>query len=134
MYGQNYYGLQDNLMQLRQPYQMPTTPQQNGIVWVQGESGAKSYLVGAGQSVLLMDSEESRFFIKTTDQSGMPLPLRIFKYDEITNNSIQNNAINQGDEYITRKEFLEKLKELRNESALSADRESKSSPKFDEYD
>lgn len=64
----------------------PTTPAQNnsGIVWVQGEAGAKSYLVGAGNSVMLMDSEQSVFYIKSTDQSGMPLPLRIFDYTERT--------------------------------------------------
>lgn len=64
----------------------PTTPTQNenGIMWVQGEAGAKSYLVGAGRSVLLMDSESSRFYIKSTDNSGMPMPLRIFEYKEVT--------------------------------------------------
>lgn len=56
--------------------------QQGGIVWVQGEAGAKSYMVGAGNSVLLMDSEKSTFYIKSTDASGMPLPLRIFDYSE----------------------------------------------------
>lgn len=57
-----------------------------GILWVQGESGAKSFLVGAGQSVLLMDSESSTFYIKSSDNSGMPLPLRIFDYTERTSN------------------------------------------------
>lgn len=135
MYGQNYYGLQDNLMQMRQPYQTPPPPpQQSGFLWVSGEAGAKSYLVGAGQSVLLMDSEESKFYIKTSDQSGMPLPLRIFKYEEVTNCNVPSNGINQGEEYITRKEFMEKLKELKDESSLSANREYKSSLQYDEYD
>ena len=64
----------------------PQTNQSNnsGIVWVQGEAGAKSYLVGAGNSVMLMDSEQSVFYIKSTDQSGMPLPLRVFDYTERT--------------------------------------------------
>lgn len=58
-------------------------PQQNGgLIWVQGESGAKSYPVSSGQSVLLMDSESNRFFIKSADASGMPLPLRVFDYTE----------------------------------------------------
>lgn len=74
-----------------QPTSQPilNTPQTNqsnnsGIVWVQGEAGAKSYLVGAGNSVMLMDSEQSVFYIKSTDQSGMPLPLRVFDYTERT--------------------------------------------------
>lgn len=77
-----------------QPTSQPTfnTPQTNqsnnsGIVWVQGEAGAKSYLVGAGNSVMLMDSEQSVFYIKSTDQSGMPLPLRVFDYTERTETS-----------------------------------------------
>ena len=65
--------------------QMPQNAPQtssNGINWVQGESAAKSYPVGSGQSVLLMDSEESVMYIKSVDSSGMPQPLRIFDYTE----------------------------------------------------
>lgn len=54
----------------------------NDINWVQGEADAKSRPVAAGHSVILMDSEESVFYIKTVDQSGMPQPLRIFDYKE----------------------------------------------------
>lgn len=66
------------------PYMQQYQPQQQsgGLIWVQGEAGAKSYPVSAGQSVLLMDSESNRFFIKSADVSGMPLPLRIFDYTE----------------------------------------------------
>lgn len=53
-----------------------------GITWVQGENSAKSYPIGAGQSILLMDSENPIMYIKSTDQSGMPLPLRVFDYTE----------------------------------------------------
>ena len=64
--------------------QMPSVASQNAqmtndINWVQGEADAKSRPVGAGHSVVFMDSEESVFYIKTVDQSGMPLPLRIFE-------------------------------------------------------
>ncbi len=61
----------------QQPVQMPTQPVQqpqqnnNGILWVSGEVGAKSYLVAPGTSVLLMDSESEKFYIKSTDVSGM---------------------------------------------------------------
>lgn len=66
------------------PYMQQYQPQQQsgGLIWVQGEAGAKSYPVSSGQSVLLMDSESNRFFIKSADVSGMPLPLRIFDYTE----------------------------------------------------
>lgn len=57
--------------------------QGGGILWCQGEAGAKSYPVAPGSSVLLMDSEGSRFYIKSADPSGMPNPLRIFEFREV---------------------------------------------------
>ena len=33
---------------------------------------------------MLMDSENSTFYIKSTDASGMPMPLRVFDYTERT--------------------------------------------------
>jgi hypothetical protein len=93
-YQPGYYGqaMPDQLAQLRQnAYQQPmmgqaTQPTQGtpSIIWVQGEEGAKAYMVAAGNSVLLMDSENSAFYIKSTDASGMPLPLRVFDYKERT--------------------------------------------------
>lgn len=56
----------------------------NGIVWVQGESAAKSYPVAPNTTVMLLDSESSTFYLKTSDASGMPLPLRAFDYKERT--------------------------------------------------
>ena len=74
----------DQLSQLRMQQSQPQTPAQTqgGITWVQGEEGAKAYLVAAGNSVLLMDSEAPVFYIKSTDASGMPMPLRIFDFVE----------------------------------------------------
>ncbi len=82
------------------PQQYNAPAQQNaGIVWVQGEAGAKSYLVGAGQSVLLMDSESSAFYIKSTDASGMPMPLRVFDYKERTATQVTEQS------YVTHEEL-----------------------------
>ena len=53
----------------QQPVQMPAQPVQqpqqnnNGILWVSGEVGAKSYLVAPGTSVLLMDSSFNRSMV-----------------------------------------------------------------------
>ncbi len=58
--------------------------QNNGVNWVQGESGARAWLMGANSTVLLMNSEAPQFFIKQTDQYGMPMPLRTFTYTEVT--------------------------------------------------
>lgn len=78
-------------------YQQTAQPQQsagNGIPWVQGEAGTKAYSIGAGQSALLMDSECNTFYIKSTDGSGMPLPLRIFDYTERTAQNVPSTPQN----------------------------------------
>lgn len=82
----------------------------NSIVWVQGESSAKSYPVAPNTSVLLMDSEESVFYIKATDSSGMPLPLRIFDYTERTQQNAHKAVATPQTDAVTREEF-ERLKE-----------------------
>lgn len=101
----------DRLAQMQaqyQPPQQPQVPQTNqGILWVQGEAGAKSYLVAPNTSVLLMDSENSQFYIKTTDQAGMPT-LRTFVYQEVTGapQDAQKQAEkNLDDKYVTRQEY-----------------------------
>ena len=102
---QNYYS---------QPTQQVPAQTDNGIVWVQGESGAKSYYVAAGKSALLMDSEDSKFYIKSADISGMPLPLRTFIYEEQkTPSEAPNTAVSfDTDNFITRDEFNAKIAEL----------------------
>ena len=49
------------------PYMTPMTQRNNGLLWVQGEAGAKSFIVGAGQQVVLFDSEDPVFYIKSAD-------------------------------------------------------------------
>lgn len=92
----------DQLAQLRQNYQQPQ--QSAPIIWVQGEEGAKAYMVAAGNSVLLMDSESSVFYIKSTDASGMPQPLRVFDYTERGKQAPQKPET-VDDKFVTRAEF-----------------------------
>ena len=92
----------DQLAQLRQNYQQPQ--QSAPIIWVQGEEGAKAYMVSAGNSVLLMDSENSVFYIKSTDASGMPQPLRVFDYTE-RGKQAQQKPETGDDKFVTRAEF-----------------------------
>lgn len=92
----------DQLAQLRQNYQQPQ--QSAPIIWVQGEEGAKAYMVAAGNSVLLMDSENSVFYIKSTDASGMPQPLRVFDYTERGKQAPQKPET-VDDKFVTREEF-----------------------------
>lgn len=121
----NYYPgpVPDQLAQLRQnQMQQPMTPPvhpappvpQGSPIWVQGEEGAKAYMVAAGNSVMLMDSESNVFYIKSSDQSGMPLPLRIFDYTERTANmQPKPQAAPQFDpsQFITRDELEDILTE-----------------------
>lgn len=123
MYTQPYpQPYQDRLAQLQNQYQqtipqMQPAPQQTinqGLLWVQGEAGAKSYLVAPNTTVLLMDSEGSRFYLKSTDNAGMP-NLRTFEYKEILPRSAQSEqppSDNLDDKYVTRTEYREEYNSL----------------------
>ena len=92
----------DQLAQLRQQTAAPQSS--SPIIWVQGEAAARAYMVAAGNSVLLMDSDASVFYLKSTDSSGMPQPMRIFDYTERTAKKDEIPAVS-AEEYVTRKEF-----------------------------
>lgn len=140
----------DRLAQLQaQQYQMVPTqmpgatqpPQTNqGLLWVQGEAAARSYLVAPNTTVLLMDSESQTFYLKSTDTSGMPMPLRIFDYTERTaQQNVPQNAPQAAQsapedldsKYVTREEYsrlqakyaeiMEKLDSFRSASVVSDD-------------
>ena len=74
----------------------------DGVMWIQGEGAAKAYNVPAGKTVMLLDSESDRFYIKRADVYGRPQPLQVFKYSPDTT----AEAVDTGD-YVTRKEFDE---------------------------
>lgn len=114
-YNPYQYMPQQNVPQIRQPQ----PAQQSGLTWVQGLSGAKSYTVSPGSSVLLMDSESQRFYIKSADNAGMPLPLRIFEFTEIKENNGQATLANNAQvaDYITREEFEKRISELKGMNA-----------------
>ena len=82
-------------------------PTQGAPIWVQGEAGAKSFLVAPGQSLILMDSEAEVFYIKSTDASGVPMPLRIFDYKERVHGAQRPSQAAQtpAADYVTRSEY-----------------------------
>lgn len=82
-----------------------------GIIWVQGESGAKAYPVQPGKSLALFDSETEQFFIKSVDISGMPQPLRTFVYTEAkeTDHTVEKVDTSV---FITREEFQQAMSQL----------------------
>lgn len=94
----------DPFAQMRQPMMNnPQPTQQDAMIWVQGEAGAKAYMVAAGNSVVLWDSEANAIYIKSADANGMPY-MRVFDYTERSaapRNVSQANA----NQFVTREEF-----------------------------
>lgn len=91
-----------------------TQGQLGAINWVQGEAGARSVPVPAGQKALLMDSETNVFYVKSSDTSGMPLPLRIFEYKEV--GKVATSSQDGGaHDYVTHEELDKILAELKGE-------------------
>lgn len=122
------FGYQPYQTPMYQPYQSPMyqpmdtmraapDPAPGGITWVQGEAGAKSYMVPRGGSALLMDSENPYLYLKATDASGMPQQLRKFRLVEETA-AAQAPAIDP--QYVTRDELEKRLAELRKKEDADA--------------
>lgn len=110
-YPMNY---QSMYPQYQQPFQQPN-PTPSNLIWVQGEAGAKSYLVGPNQTVQLWDSESQTIYLKSADASGMP-SMKILDYTirnmatpNVTQGAAQNAANNteerKEDIYVTKDEF-----------------------------
>lgn len=102
--------------------------QGGGLIWVQGEAGAKSYIVAPGCSVFLMDSEADVFYIKSADSSGMPQPLRIFDYSErngqicsVQNQNDKNKFQNFDTSRFVEKDEFENLKAVIHEQNKKID-------------
>ena len=86
-----YYGytqpMQDTLNQYKmQGYQQQIQPTDSRI-WVQGEVGAKSYLVANGNTVVLWDSEAPMFYVKSM-VNGMPTMQKYNRYESVCNKRI----------------------------------------------
>lgn len=64
-----------------QPFYPQAMNQQSSsqLIWVQGEAGAKSYMVAPGNTVALWDSEAQTIYLKSADASGMP-SMRVLDY------------------------------------------------------
>ena len=71
-------------------YQVPQQQtQQNGIIWVSGEAGAKAYMVAPNNTIQLWDSESQTIYLKSADASGMP-SMKILDYT--VRESVKNGA------------------------------------------
>ena len=61
---------QQQAQQMQQAQQQQTNPDER--IWVQGEIGAKAYLVAPGCTVDLWDSEAPVIYLKSVSMQGMP--------------------------------------------------------------
>lgn len=93
----------------QQAPQMPTQPvsqANSSIIWVQGEAGAKSYLVAPNTTVQLWDSENQTIYLKSADASGMPsmkvLDYKIRDAEQVQQPQVVDHPIS---EYVTKTEF-----------------------------
>jgi hypothetical protein len=110
--GQSYMQPQYYNPQTAQPIQ----PQTSGIIWVQGEVGARSYLVSPNTKVALWDSEAPIIYIKTSDQNGVP-SMRIIDYTyrdmpQQSQNQNNQNIYVTTDEFTTLKDEVNRLKDI----------------------
>lgn len=120
-YGYNQYGSWDNsYVRARQQQESYYQNQQQNnnntnnvfnqnFIWVDGVEGAKAYIIDKpNSSALLMDISDNFFYMKETDKNGVPAPVRIFEFKEITP---VNNNITIIDEklkdYATKEDFNE---------------------------
>lgn len=110
-----YYnnGFPANYQPMYQPPVMQQQNQQTGLIWVQGEAAAKSYLVAPGSTVQLWDSEEKVIYLKSADASGMP-SMKVLDY------TIRGEGEQKTPEYATKDDvnaLAEKIRELKGEIA-----------------
>ena len=113
-----------NNQQYQPQFQPPVQNQQindNPMIWVQGEAGAKAYPVAPNTTVVLWDSERTVIYIKRADANGVPT-MRIFDYTERGGIPTNTAPVAQNVDYVTRKEFDEfkasMKKEVNDESAV----------------
>lgn len=90
------------------------TPQ-SGLIWVQGEAGAKAYPVAPNTTVQLWDSESQIVYLKSADASGMP-SMKILDYT-IRDNATNSNALQKQQQvdlsdYVTKEEFEKRISEM----------------------
>lgn len=125
--GYNYIPQYQQMQQLAQPPQ-----HQSNLIWVQGEAGAKSYMVAPNTTVQLWDSKNQVIYLKSADASGMP-SMKILDYTIRSAEMPQNapSVLSGNDLYATKEELREmkqsfenRLKSLvgglKDESTLSA--------------
>lgn len=99
-------------MQMQAPQQMPQQGTGgNDMIWVQGEAGAKAYLVAPNTTVVLWDTETPTIYVKSADGTGKPLDMRVLDFKERgASTGKEEHHCTCGEKYVEKDTFL-KLQE-----------------------
>lgn len=92
---------------MQQPAQQPQQPAISGPIYVNGDAGARGFIVAPNKTVMLIDAdpEAQTFWLKSADAAGMP-SMRTFDYSE--RNAAQKAQAAQSSQpvdYVTHKEL-----------------------------
>jgi hypothetical protein len=87
-------------------------PVNSNLIWVQGEAGAKSYLVAPNNTLPLWDSEAQVIYLKSADASGMP-SMKILDYTIRDNQTTKAPLNEKTEEYATKDELATFKKEVK---------------------
>lgn len=121
--------------QIQQPQiaqtQAPQTSQNSPMIWVQGETGAKSYLLAPNTTLPLWDSENQTIYLKSADASGMP-SMKILDYTIRDSTQTQAPVMNEETpvqntaDFVTHDEFKKFERSIRTQIRNLTKKENKS--------
>lgn len=104
-YQQMYYPQQNQMQGTQMSLQnQPQLAPNSNLIWVQGEAGAKSYLVAPNQTVQLWDSENQVIYLKSADGSGMP-SIKVIDYTVRSPQSTQDEKKEVEGKFISKDEL-----------------------------
>lgn len=106
--------MQAQLAQLQNNIPQPQVQQSWQIQFVRGDAGAKAYGIPASSSIILMDSSEPVFYMKSTDANGIET-VKAYDFTERETTAPELTS----DKYVLKSDF-EKLSE-QVEKLLKAD-------------
>lgn len=117
-YNSPYANVQNNQQayQQQQPQMQnpqPTMQMQSNIEYVNGIEGAKAFILPPNAQKLLLDSDNTFFYIKTTDAQGKP-SVRRFRYVDIDAEQSQPKQEQQKVSYVTLDQFTDLLENFDN--------------------
>ena len=109
-YGNGFYNVGAPIA----PQQFVSQQPQNTFAWIKGgEETANNYPLAPGNTIVLIDSDLSVMYIKSSDLSGRPQPMQIYHLvSKSEHEKIQNG--NNNKVYITQEDLEARLKELDN--------------------